>query len=101
MNTISINLGGAPLATSIHPSIDPVSTGLVGHTREGEGEDTLTASVWARHGGAGGHRGGGGAGGGGAHLLTQGAAHAGVAVNSGHCAWGAGGGGGGGGGGGC
>jgi len=97
MNTISINLGGAPLSTSIHPYPDPVSTGLVGHTIIGEGEDTLTASVWARHGGAGGHRGGDGADIGGAHVLTQGAAHTGVAVNSGQCAWGAGGGGGGGG----
>merc|ERR1711953_904370 len=68
-------------------------TGLVGHPSEGEGEDTLTASVWARHGGAGGRWGRGGADGGGADLLTQGAADTGVAVNSGHCSWGTGGGG--------
>jgi len=70
MDPININLGGAPLTPSIHPSIDPVSTGLVGDPSEGEGEDTLTASVWARHGGAGGHRGRGGADGGGADLLS-------------------------------
>jgi hypothetical protein len=71
MNTLLIHLGRAPLGTSILSAIDPLSAGLVSGAGECEGEDTLTASVRARHRGAGGGRGGGGADGVGAHLLTQ------------------------------
>ena len=92
MNTHPIHLGRAPLSTSILSSIDPLSAGLVGGAGECEREDTLTASVRPRHRGAGAGRDGGGEDGVGAHLLTQGAADAGVAVKSGHLARSAGGG---------
>merc|ERR550517_1001791 len=70
MNPSTVHLGGAPGRTGWLPAVDPVSTGAVGHSVEGEGKHAgLSAGRTAGHHAAGGRGGrrcrGGGRGGGG------------------------------------